>query len=296
MLVFRSLNGRSGARYGRSAGRRDGGRPPRPAATAASTSSSRPYGLLVPGQVYAMVAQRHMAEFGTTHEQLGAIAVTCRRARQRQPQRPDGRPAADDRRLPRRTVAVAAAAAVRLLPRDRRRVRRRRHRAPSGPPTARTRRCSSGPWPRAAGPGVQGGTINPILMRDDLHDLAVGPRRPHALPAGRPRPGRHRRGPDLRLLHDHRARPARGLRVLRQGRGRAVRGVSGAIGHRRLAADQHRRRAPLGGLHPRHEPHRRGRAPAPRDVDRRRSPAPRRAWSPAASPPASSALVLRRAA
>ena len=34
-----------------------------------------PYGLLVPGQVYAMVAQRHMAEFGTTHEQLGAIAV-----------------------------------------------------------------------------------------------------------------------------------------------------------------------------------------------------------------------------
>lgn len=28
---------------------------------------------------YAMIAQRHMAEFGTTHKQLGAIAVACRR-------------------------------------------------------------------------------------------------------------------------------------------------------------------------------------------------------------------------
>lgn len=28
---------------------------------------------------YAMIARRHMAEFGTTHEQLGAVAMACRR-------------------------------------------------------------------------------------------------------------------------------------------------------------------------------------------------------------------------
>jgi acetyl-CoA acetyltransferase len=37
-----------------------------------------PYGITVPG-VYAMVAQRHMHEFGTTSEQLAAIAVACRK-------------------------------------------------------------------------------------------------------------------------------------------------------------------------------------------------------------------------
>jgi acetyl-CoA acetyltransferase len=37
-----------------------------------------PFGITVPG-VYAMVAKRHMHEFGTTSEQLAAIAVACRR-------------------------------------------------------------------------------------------------------------------------------------------------------------------------------------------------------------------------
>lgn len=37
-----------------------------------------PFGISVPG-VYAMVAQRHMHEFGTTSEQLAAIAVACRK-------------------------------------------------------------------------------------------------------------------------------------------------------------------------------------------------------------------------
>ena len=69
VLVYRSLNGRSGgARYGLGE-------------TVRSEQHDEyflPYGLQVPGQVYAMVAQRHMIEFGTTHEQLGAIAVECR--------------------------------------------------------------------------------------------------------------------------------------------------------------------------------------------------------------------------
>jgi acetyl-CoA acetyltransferase len=38
----------------------------------------RPYGPSIPG-FYAMIARRHMAEFGTTSEQLAAVAVTSRR-------------------------------------------------------------------------------------------------------------------------------------------------------------------------------------------------------------------------
>ncbi|MEO8697289.1 MAG: transporter [Acidimicrobiales bacterium] len=39
----------------------------------------RPYGTVAPPQVYALLAQRHMAEYGTTHEDLGAIAIACRK-------------------------------------------------------------------------------------------------------------------------------------------------------------------------------------------------------------------------
>jgi acetyl-CoA acetyltransferase len=39
----------------------------------------RPYGTVAPPQVYALMARRHMVEFGTTAEALGAVAVACRR-------------------------------------------------------------------------------------------------------------------------------------------------------------------------------------------------------------------------
>ncbi|MGY1739425.1 MULTISPECIES: thiolase C-terminal domain-containing protein [unclassified Blastococcus] len=73
VLVFRELNGRSGRRYGLAdtgAGRVGG----------AGTYDEffHPYGLLTPGQVFALMARRHMLEFGTTAEQLGAIALACR--------------------------------------------------------------------------------------------------------------------------------------------------------------------------------------------------------------------------
>jgi acetyl-CoA C-acetyltransferase len=45
----------------------------------------RPYGLTLVGN-YAMVARRHMAEYGTTPEQLAEIAVTTRRHAMRNPQ------------------------------------------------------------------------------------------------------------------------------------------------------------------------------------------------------------------
>jgi acetyl-CoA acetyltransferase len=73
VLVYRSLNGRSGVRFGQSPieGARVGG---------AGTYDElfAPYGLLTPGQIFAVMAQRHMIEYGTTSEQLGAIALACR--------------------------------------------------------------------------------------------------------------------------------------------------------------------------------------------------------------------------
>ena len=38
-----------------------------------------PYGLTVPAQWYALIARRHMYEFGTTQEQLGAISIAMRK-------------------------------------------------------------------------------------------------------------------------------------------------------------------------------------------------------------------------
>lgn len=73
VLVFRSLNGRSGRRYGRSSitGAQVGG-------DNSYNEFFAPYGLLTPGQIFAMMAQRHMLEFGTSEKDLGAIALTCR--------------------------------------------------------------------------------------------------------------------------------------------------------------------------------------------------------------------------
>jgi len=76
VLAYRSLNGRSGRRYGAAA----------PGATKARVGGNgtyeeywAPHGLLTPGQVFALVARRHMIEFGTTSEQLARIPLACRR-------------------------------------------------------------------------------------------------------------------------------------------------------------------------------------------------------------------------
>jgi acetyl-CoA acetyltransferase len=44
-----------------------------------------PYGLTAPPQWYALIARRHMHEFGTTPEQLGAIAIAMRKHAQLNP-------------------------------------------------------------------------------------------------------------------------------------------------------------------------------------------------------------------
>jgi len=75
VVCFRSLNGRSEDRFGsgehRSATPVVGGR-------GSYDEYFLPFGLMTPGQVFALLAQRHMAEFGTTSEQLGAVSVICR--------------------------------------------------------------------------------------------------------------------------------------------------------------------------------------------------------------------------
>jgi acetyl-CoA acetyltransferase len=74
VLAFRALNGRSGQRYGLSgpSNRRVGG-------DGSYDELAKPFGLLVAGQAYALIAQRHMSEFGTTSEQLAEIPLVCRR-------------------------------------------------------------------------------------------------------------------------------------------------------------------------------------------------------------------------
>jgi acetyl-CoA acetyltransferase len=82
VLVYRSLNGRSGRRFGLA-----------PAASSQPTVGGSmtydefflPYGLLTAGQMFALIAQRHMHEYGTTPEQFGKIALTCRAMANRNP-------------------------------------------------------------------------------------------------------------------------------------------------------------------------------------------------------------------
>ena len=74
---------------------------------------------------------------------------------------------------------------------------------------------------------------------------------------------RHRRGPAVRLLHDRRPAPARGLRLLQQGGVRALRrGRADRPGGQ--PAREPERRSARRGLRRRHAPRDRGRAPAAR--------------------------------
>ncbi|MCU4183840.1 hypothetical protein K6U06_05665 [Acidiferrimicrobium sp. IK] len=75
VLAFRSLNGRSGFRLGKGRTQASSG------AIGGNGSYEEffvPFGMVSPGQVWAMLAQRHMHQFGTKPEDLGHIAVTSR--------------------------------------------------------------------------------------------------------------------------------------------------------------------------------------------------------------------------
>jgi acetyl-CoA acetyltransferase len=69
VLVYRSLNGRSGYRFGTIDG---------PMAVAGDGQFDAPSGFIVPPQWFAMWARRHQAVYGSTCEDLGQIAITQR--------------------------------------------------------------------------------------------------------------------------------------------------------------------------------------------------------------------------
>jgi acetyl-CoA acetyltransferase len=69
VLVYRSLNGRTGHRLGSMDA---------PVQVPDDAQFDAPSGFLVPPQWFAMWARRHMAEYGTTSEDLGSIAVQQR--------------------------------------------------------------------------------------------------------------------------------------------------------------------------------------------------------------------------
>jgi acetyl-CoA acetyltransferase len=71
VLVFCARNGRSGTRIT--------GRVNTIPGQSFRQNFDHPYGFSVPGQWYAMIARRHMIEFGTTREDAGHFAVTMRR-------------------------------------------------------------------------------------------------------------------------------------------------------------------------------------------------------------------------
>src|SRR6266536_2623816 len=101
VLCFRELNGRSGQRYGlaRSADDVVGG-------AGSYDEFFAPYGLLTPGHIFALMAQRHMHEFGTRPEHLGQIALTCRaRANANPAAQMHDRPLTMDEYLSARTIA-----------------------------------------------------------------------------------------------------------------------------------------------------------------------------------------------
>ena len=82
VICYRAMNGRSGFRLG-------GGREMR---AAGITQFTAPFGWISYPQAMAMWCRRHMVKYGTTSEQLGHIAVTCRanardnpRAQKREP-------------------------------------------------------------------------------------------------------------------------------------------------------------------------------------------------------------------
>jgi acetyl-CoA acetyltransferase len=68
VLCYRAMNGRSGFRLG-------GGRE---LSAHGVTQYTAPFGWITYPQAMAMWCRRHMIEYGTTSEQLGEVAVTCR--------------------------------------------------------------------------------------------------------------------------------------------------------------------------------------------------------------------------
>ena len=178
---------------------------------------SIPFGLVRPVDQIAMLARRHMFEYGTTSEQLGAVAVAFRKHAARNPACDDAR-ADHARGSPGLAHGLRSAAQARLLPGDRRRAGR-------GADLARARARSEGA-PRR---GARRGAGNRAGARGDDQLPRAAPAR-DAFAVGRARALgarggaalRHRLRAVLRRLHAARDLLAGGVRLLQAGGGRAL--------------------------------------------------------------------------
>src|ERR687892_534230 len=194
-----------------------------------------PYGNVLIG-AYAMAAQRHMHEYGTTPQQLAEIAVAVREHASLNPDALYRDPITVDDVVSSRMVADP-------LPKP------RLWGDPRGGggviPTPR--RAAPRPPPAA---GVRAGgrrRPEPLAHQRDarLHDHGGGAGGRRSLPPGGRHARRHRHRPALRQLHDHRAAVARGPRFLPQGGGRPLRGERCPAAGRQAAAEHRRRWAEL---------------------------------------------------
>ena len=102
VLVYRALNGRSEARFGAAIA-------PRTHAGGQGNYDEffTPYGLLTAPQSFALIAQRHVIEYGTTAEQFGSVALACRANANRTPHaQMHGKPLTMDDYLASRMIAT----------------------------------------------------------------------------------------------------------------------------------------------------------------------------------------------
>ena len=166
VLVYRALNGRSGRRYGvapahASAARVGGG--------GTYDEFFAPYGMNTPGQIFGMIARRHMIEYGTNEKELGAIPIACRNRAMANPgAQMYGRPLSMDDYLAARWIAqplrlfdfcleTDGAAALVVTSADR---------AKDCPKPAALIRAVAQASPKRPQPGIQ----FPMLWRDSITD------------------------------------------------------------------------------------------------------------------------------
>ena len=248
VVIFRAMNGFSQVRIGGTGAR----------AVAPVTGDmlhNRAYGWQSAGQMFSPSFMRHMYDYGTTPEQVAAVRVAH-----------SGHASNNPKAYYKKRVTVEDVVNSRIICKP-------LHLLDCCVETdnataiviTRADRARDGRHPLVLIRGIAGRVCKP---RADMHYQHgpisrvagyYGARDPVAQFGGRPRGRRCDRL--LRRLHVHHHAAARGLRLLQEGRGRALRQRRHHQA-RRPASQQHQRRASVRGLHPRHEHGDRERAPA----------------------------------
>ena len=251
------MNGRSGFRLGK-------GRLPGRSGPIGGNGTYEeffvPYGLVSPGQMWAMLARRHMYEYGTTQEQLGAIALACRaRANVNPNAQMRGRPLAMDDyrsspmissplRLLDYCLETDGACAVVITD----------HRSAADRPKNPVLISAV---TQAVIPDMQGGLASPASCAPTRCCC----RPPRSPPSCTSAPAWVRRISTSRSSTTASPSPCLSSSKTTDSASPAKAGRSpiAARSTRRFAADQHVRGQPFRRLYPRHQPHRRRRPPAP---------------------------------